>query len=827
MEPPPFDTLGLFTFTRTYARRHKSDDPKSSVESWEECIRRVVNACNTQLHVGFTDTEMGEVFSLLYNLKCSVAGRFMWQLGTSTVDRLGLMSLQNCAFRTINEPVKPFGWIFDALMLGCGVGFNIQKEYISQLPIVKHADITRNDSRDADFIVPDSREGWTKLINKVMKAHFYGYDGRGFSYSCILLRGKGAPIKSFGGIASGPETLCEGVAKINNILNTRAGQQARSIDLLDVVNIIGQIVISGNVRRCLPKGSHVFMKNGLTKIEDVIVGELVLTSDGYKKVTAKFDQGVQELVTINTANGKFWCTPNHRMAVYNKKTEKKEWIEARYLNYTHYLITTKYIEGTGDRKAYLANMQYPVITTDIYFAYDLQSLLFSCGVDNTITHSHNGYSVSIGESGEGLSKVNGLEYNYDYEHTYDIEVEDNHEFYCNGYLVHNSAQISLGDCDDEEFLKAKDWSSGSIPSWRCFSNNSVVCNDINKVINNEAFWKGYNGDGEPYGLVNLELAKKCGRIGDFRYTDPNIQGVNPCSEQSLESSETCCLAELYLPNIKTKEELYKCTTFMYRINKHSLALPCHHPETEKVVHKNMRMGIGVTGYLQASEEQKSWLPDCYEYLRAYDVAYSSSHNFPISIKLTTVKPSGTLSLLAGVTPGIHPAYSQYYIRRVRFSSDSSLIPIAEKNGYHVEYVQNFDGTLDHSTKIVEFPYKVADGTILAENCPAIEQLEWMRRIQRDWSDNAVSITVVYKKEELPGIKEWLVKNYNDSVKAVSFLLHYGHGFKQAPMEPISKERYEELSSKVTQISTLNTTLEMTDDDEYQNGECIGGMCPIK
>ena len=88
--PPPFNTVGLFTYLRTYARRHNDNDPNSTVESWEECLTRVVLACNSQLNVGFTEDELRELFSLLYNLKCSVAGRFLWQLGTSTIDKTGV-----------------------------------------------------------------------------------------------------------------------------------------------------------------------------------------------------------------------------------------------------------------------------------------------------------------------------------------------------------------------------------------------------------------------------------------------------------------------------------------------------------------------------------------------------------------------------------------------------------------------------------------------------------------------------------------------------------------------------------------------------------------
>ena len=148
------------------------------------------------------------------------------------------------------------------------------------------------------------------------------------------------------------------------------------------------------------------------------------------------------------------------------------------------------------------------------------------------------------------------------------------------------------------------------------SNNSVVCDDVDQLP--EEFWEGYKGNGEPYGLINLESSRRMGRTGETEYPDPDVMGYNPCAEQSLAPYETCCLAEIYLPNIDSEEELNKVATYLYRINKHSLAIKCAVKETEEIVHKNMRMGIGVTGYLQATEKQRSWLKACYLYLREYD-----------------------------------------------------------------------------------------------------------------------------------------------------------------------------------------------------------------
>ena len=98
--------------------------------------------------------------------------------------------------------------------------------------------------------------------------------------------------------------------------------------------------------------------------------------------------------------------------------------------------------------------------------------------------------------------------------------------------VRRSALVSLGDYDDIEYLKAKNWSSGNIPNWRCMSNNSVVCTDTSKLP--EEFWDGYNGTSEPYGLINLELSRKLGRLKNGEiYKDPDVQGYNPCCEISL------------------------------------------------------------------------------------------------------------------------------------------------------------------------------------------------------------------------------------------------------------------------------------------------------
>lgn len=162
------------------------------------------------------------------------------------------------------------------------------------------------------------------------------------------------------------------------------------------------------------------------------------------------------------------------------------------------------------------------------------------------------------------------------------------------------------------------------------------------------------------------------------------------------------------------------------------------------------------------------------------------------------------------------------IRRIRIASNNPLVETCKQHGYPVEYRQNFDGTLDYSTVVVEFPFSYPEGTVLAEDLTAIDQLEWVKKVQTVWSDNAVSCTVYYTHDELPKIKEYLSREYNQSFKSLSFLLREGHGFVQAPIEPISKEEYERRVASTRLIASINSAADFGGVDD-----CVSGACPVR
>lgn len=301
----------------------------------------------------------------------------------------------------------------------------------------------------------------------------------------------------------------------------------------------------------------------------------------------------------------------------------------------------------------------------------------------------------------------------------------------------------------------------------------------------------------------------------------NCIGGNPCMEISLADGECCDLAELYLNNITSKAQLLDCARLLYKTQKAVASLPFIHDETNAVVHKNMRLGLGVTGVCQALDKL-DWLDECYVELRRFDREWSKLRGWPESIKLTTVKPSGSLSLLAGATPGVHPAMFQYYIRRVRMSSDDKLAKACREAGYHVEFQKRFDGTDDRTTVVVEFPCETPKGALLAKDVGVIRQLDMVKQLQTVWSDNAVSVTAYYEPEELDTLKTWMQANYETGVKSVSFGLRLKHGFTQPPYEEIDEVTYHATIARVKPLASLQIEA-----GAMLESECASGACPVR
>lgn len=385
--------------------------------------------------------------------------------------------------------------------------------------------------------------------------------------------------------------------------------------------------------------------------------------------------------------------------------------------------------------------------------------------------------------------------------------------------VRRSAIIILGDPWDKVYLAAKRWSLGNIPTYRSTANFSVVADDVEDL--HPAFWKTYE-DGEPFGIVNRTNMQKFGRMGELK--PDKAMGVNPCAEIQLENGEACNLLEIPLLNITSVEEFEYAARLLFRYGKRVSMEDYHNQISANVIKRNQRIGVGITGCLASPLFNPTDLDRVYKAIQEENVAYSKELGVPQSIRTTTIKPSGTVSKLTDQFgyEGIHPSYSRYMIQRVRFAANDPLIPVLRAAGHYMEPQIRFDGTFDNNTLVVDFYQKAPDGFPVAdEDWDTWKQLESVKMAQKYWSDNSVSVTVYYKKEDIPAIKVWLAENLSE-IKTISFLLHSEHGFKQAPKEAITKEQYERFSAKVKPIN-----IDVIGDGELESQECASGACPIR
>ena len=616
-----WSNLAKVVYKRTYARHDKGP-----LENWEDTVKRIIDG-NTKI-IQVSQKEKDRLFYYISNRKAMPAGRGLWFSGSPAHDTLHGAGLVNCWAFT-GDDWKNLVMAQDLLMLGGGVGLSIEHKYVSKLPKVKrNVKIEHLNTKDADFIVPDSRQGWCRLTNKILTSFFES--GESFTFSTICVRGAGEEIKGFGGKSSGPRPLVDFASKICSILANREGTHLRTIDLMDLLCSIGELVVSGNVRR--------------------------------------------------------------------------------------------------------------------------------------------------------------------------------------------SALLILGDPWDKDYLKSKRWDLGVIPTQRAMANLSVNCSDIDDL--HPLFWKTYE-HGEPFGIVNIKNIQKYARMGELK--KDTAQCVNPCSEATLEDGEPCNLTEIFLPNLDSEDEFLEAAKLMHRWSKRVTCEEYHHPKNDEVIKRNRRVGTGITGCLQSELFKPEILDRAYSAIQDENKKYSKELGIPESIRTTVIKPSGTVSLLGDCTPGIHPSFSKYYIRRVRFSSNDNLVPLLKNAGHKIEPVQRFDGTIDNNTLVVDFYCETPEGTPVAnENWDTWKQLEILKMAQKHWADQAVSVTVYYKREDIPKLKLWLEENLKE-IKTISFLCHNDHGFKQAPIEALTKEEFETLSKNIKplNVETINNGFEL------DSLECASGACPIK
>jgi adenosylcobalamin-dependent ribonucleoside-triphosphate reductase len=381
--------------------------------------------------------------------------------------------------------------------------------------------------------------------------------------------------------------------------------------------------------------------------------------------------------------------------------------------------------------------------------------------------------------------------------------------------VRRSAALALGSHDDMDYLTMKD-DEEKLLHHRWGSNSS-----FSAQVGMDYTWhaKQSQKNGEP-GYIWLENARTKGRFkDDDRDDDTKIMGFNPCVEQQLEDAELCCLTETFPAKHDTYEDYLRTLKIAYLYAKTVTLSNTHWAETNAIMLKNRRIGLSQSGVIQAfakhgRREMLNWCDKAYDYVQDLDKEYSDWLCIPRSVRTTSIKPSGSVSLLNGSTPGIHYPEAEFYIRRIRFSTESAILKAVIDAGYHVE-----EDSYSPNTMVASFPVHEPYFIKGKKEVSMWEQLEIAASYQNYWADNSVSVTITFKEEEANDIKTAL-EMYETRLKAVSFLKYQETGYVQAPYEPISEEQYNEMMEGVTPIQKVDITEEASGSKFCTTDKCL-------
>lgn len=421
--------------------------------------------------------------------------------------------------------------------------------------------------------------------------------------------------------------------------------------------------------------------------------------------------------------------------------------------------------------------------------------------------------------------------------------------------VRRSAEIYLGSPNDDSFLNLKNYAlypERMSIGW--MSNNSCRFTERNDFLKITSIAERIRDNGEP-GVYNQLNVTRYGRYGDELYGIDKATGMNPCSEIPLESYEVCNLSEVFPSRCSTRKEflsavsdatLYSSTVSLY---------PTHSPDTNAVVARNRRIGVSITGIAEwvdvwGVDKCIRWMKDGYHHVRAINKEVNAEAGVPTSIRVTTIKPSGSVSQLAGVPSGMHFPTFPYAIRRIIMDRLSPIAEALRQANYRWEPVVEFlplhevhEGqerfykydkyATDESVK----PYKSLNSIVFecpikqgqarpAKEVSAWEQFALLACLQREWADNSVSCTIYFDPKSEGSQIGHMLAYFIPVIKSVSLLPHSDNGsYAQMPYEGISNDEY---LARIQELSKIDWTVGAgSDGDQYVEMYCSSDRCELK
>ncbi len=384
--------------------------------------------------------------------------------------------------------------------------------------------------------------------------------------------------------------------------------------------------------------------------------------------------------------------------------------------------------------------------------------------------------------------------------------------------IRRSAMISLFSPDDEEMLTCKFGNWWELNEQRGRANNSAVLSR-DQTSQQEFFdlWKKIelSGAGEP----------------GFYFSNHPDWGTNPCCEIALRPFQFCNLCEINVSDIETQEELNARAVVAGFLGTLQAGFTDFHYLRDiwkKTTEQDALIGVGMTG-IASARVIKLDLKEAADEVKHVNAVVSAKIGIEFAARCTTIKPSGTSSLVLGTSSGIHAWHNDYYLRRMRVGKNEAIYEYLKDN--HPELLE--DDLLNSKQGIVCIPQKAPEGSILRTES-VMDMLERVKTFNLKWvlngyrlgyNANNVSATVSIKDDEWDSVGEWMWQN-KASYNGLSVLPYDNGNYKQPPFEDINRERYEELEKSLKNIN-LSFVFEPDDATELQaEAACAGGACVI-
>ena len=391
--------------------------------------------------------------------------------------------------------------------------------------------------------------------------------------------------------------------------------------------------------------------------------------------------------------------------------------------------------------------------------------------------------------------------------------------------VRRSSQISLSDLNDKDMRHAKEW---PYPIKRAMANNSAIYRERPSAA---AFLKEWgslalSGTGER-GIFNLQAAQS--KAPSRRYA-PLIQGTNPCGEIMLRDMQFCNLSEVVVrpdDDLDSLLDKVETATWLGLIQSTFTYFPYLRKSWKKNCDVERLLGVSLTGQMDNPALMNS---EALKALKSRVIRISRKASKLLGVNMPTattcVKPSGTVSQLVDSASGIHPRYSQYYIRRYRIAARDPLFKMMKAAGIpcHPEAGQTKKNA---STWVVEFPIKAPEDCLTRKDISALEQLGHYKNIQHNWCEHNASMTVYVREDEWFEVGNWVYQNW-DIINGVSFLPYDGGHYELAPYEEIDHRTYERLIKKLPRIDYKQLSKYELEDNTQGKAEyaCNGDKCEI-